>query len=205
MKDFWEKRYGEKAYAYGEAPNTFFKEMANKYLSEGKVLFPAEGEGRNAVYAATRGLEAVAFDISSEGRKKALALATKHGVDIRYEVGPLDEVDLGAEKFDAAVLIFAHFPANIRDDYHQKIAGMLAPGGYVIFEAFSKNHLKFSRENPQAGGPKDPEMLFDIQDIKNEFPGFEILLLEEKEVTLDEGAFHRGKSSVIRFVGRRRE
>ena len=70
MQDFWNKRYKQKEYAYGEQPNRFFKEQIQN-LSPGKALFPAEGEGRNAVYAAQLGWEVEAFDISEEGKNKA--------------------------------------------------------------------------------------------------------------------------------------
>jgi hypothetical protein len=40
--------------------------------------------------------------------------------------------------------------------------------------------------------------------LKSDFPDYEIILLEEKEIELDEGAFHRGTGSVIRFVGKKK-
>ena len=56
MKELWDKRYAEKDYVYGIEPNQFFKEVLDKYSFKGKILLPAEGEGRNAVYAAKKGL-----------------------------------------------------------------------------------------------------------------------------------------------------
>ena len=50
MKDFWNERYDEESYAYGNSPNVFFKQQLDK-LKVGSLLLPAEGEGRNAVYA----------------------------------------------------------------------------------------------------------------------------------------------------------
>ena len=51
MSDFWNEKYGRSEYLYGKAPNTFFVEKLNE-LQKGSILLPAEGEGRNAVYAA---------------------------------------------------------------------------------------------------------------------------------------------------------
>ena len=59
-------------YAYGITPNVFFKETIENYDLKGEILLPAEGEGRNAVYAAKNGLKVTAFDISREGKNKAL-------------------------------------------------------------------------------------------------------------------------------------
>ncbi len=85
MRDFWNVRYSEEIYAYGTAPNVFFSSELKK-LPPGKALFPAEGEGRNAVYAATCGWNVIAFDQSEAGKEKALQLAAKKGVEIDYAV-----------------------------------------------------------------------------------------------------------------------
>ena len=74
MKNFWDERYKAKAYVYGKEPNQYFAEKLRE-LEPGKILLPAEGEGRNAVFAARQGWEVSAFDSSSEGRKKAFLLA----------------------------------------------------------------------------------------------------------------------------------
>ena len=50
----WNDRYSKDEYAYGEEPNRYLKEQLEK-LAVGKILFPAEGEGRNAVFAAKLG------------------------------------------------------------------------------------------------------------------------------------------------------
>jgi ubiquinone/menaquinone biosynthesis C-methylase UbiE len=162
------------------------------------------GEGRNAVHAAQKGLEAVAFDISNEGSKKALKLAEKEKVSIRYEVGDFLEMDFTENSFEAAALIYAHFPPPILRTYHRKIASLIKPNGLVILEGFSKNNLPLREKDPKVGGPNRPEMLFSVDSIKNEFPEFEILELEEVETELSEGAYHNGIARVIRFVGKKR-
>ena len=70
----WDERYRDSEYAYGEQPNKYLEEQLVK-LPVGKILFPAEGEGRNAVFAARQGWQVSAYDISNEGQKKALQLA----------------------------------------------------------------------------------------------------------------------------------
>lgn len=203
MKELWDKRYANKDYVYGTQPNEFFKEILDRYNFAGKILLAAEGEGRNAIYAAKKGLEVFAFDISSEGKKKALKLAKKEGVEINYEVGEFFNLQLINEKVDVAALIFAHFPPNILTKYHNKIADLIKPDGVLILEGFSKTHRELQLENTKVGGPKNIDMLFSVDSIKNDFPDFEIIELEEKEVEMKEGKFHNGKSKVIRFVGRK--
>jgi hypothetical protein len=64
----WDDRYGKIEFAYGEQPN-FLKEQLIK-IPAGSI-FPAEGEGRNAIYAATQGWNVHAFDQSIEGKESA--------------------------------------------------------------------------------------------------------------------------------------
>jgi SAM-dependent methyltransferase len=202
-KKRWDDRYQDKAYAYGVEPNDFFKNQIRQ-LQEGHILFGAEGEGRNAVYAAQLGWNVEAFDISTEGQKKALHLANENNVSINYHVGYLPELDIPENQFDAIALIYAHFPPPVRSKYHQILNQKLKSGGTIIFEAFSKKHLDYRERNPKVGGPANIEGLFSLEDIKRDFPDYDIELLEETEVELNEGLYHNGTGSVIRFVGRKR-
>ncbi|EMO25801.1 thiopurine S-methyltransferase domain protein [Leptospira interrogans serovar Bataviae str. HAI135] len=71
--DRWNERYSKEEFAFGEQPNEYLKEQLEK-LEIGKILFPAEGEGRNAVFAAKLGWNVSAFDISVEGKRKRFNL-----------------------------------------------------------------------------------------------------------------------------------
>jgi 2-polyprenyl-3-methyl-5-hydroxy-6-metoxy-1,4-benzoquinol methylase len=201
--DRWNDRYSKDEYAYGEQPNNYLKEQLEK-LNAGTILFPAEGEGRNAVFAAKRGWSVSAFDISVEGKRKALRLAEISDVTIDYQVGELQELNYVHEQFDAIALIYAHFPADIKSFYHRELDKYLRKNGIIIFEAFSKRHLDYISKNEKVGGPKELSMLFSMEEIKLDFTNYEIIELVEKEIELSEGLFHNGKGSVIRFVGRKR-
>ena len=138
--DRWNERYSQETFAYGEAPNHYLKEQLEK-LNPGSILFPAEGEGRNAVFAAKLGWTVSAFDISKEGKTKALRLAETNQVTIDYQVGELQTLTYEPEQFNAIALIYAHFPAGIKSEIHRALNNYLQKGGIVIFEAFSKKHI----------------------------------------------------------------
>lgn len=207
MKDSWlerwNNRYSENEYVYGEEPNVYLKEQLEK-INVGKILFAAEGEGRNAVFAGKKGWIVSAFDISTEGKNKALRLADKNDIVIDYKVGELPNLNYSTGDFDVISLIYAHFPPDIKSDYHKMLGKLLRKDGLIIFEAFSKNHIKYITENPKVGGPKDLDTLFSIEEIKSDFNNYEIIELSEKEIELSEGLYHKGKGSVIRFVGRKK-
>lgn len=196
----WNERYSDEAFAYGEEPNQYLKEELEK-LPAGRILFPAEGEGRNAVFAAQLGWDVTAFDISQEGKNKANVLAEKRSVNIDYQVGPLEQLNFETAQFDAIALIYAHFPAKIKSAYHQKLNNLLKKGGTIIFESFSKKHLAYVLADEKVGGPKDIDSLFSIDEIKADFPNYTIIELVEKDIELSEGLYHNGTGSVIRFVG----
>ncbi|MEG2101117.1 MAG: class I SAM-dependent methyltransferase [Flavobacterium sp.] len=199
----WDDRYSNEEFAYGEEPNNYLKEQIQK-LKPCAILFPAEGEGRNAIFAAKLGWNVSAFDISEEGKNKALKLAEANNVSIDYQVGELKTLDFKEEQFDVIALIYAHFPAEIKSEIHKQLDQLLRKDGIIIFEAFSKKHLEYLALNDKVGGPKDIESLFSIEEIKSDFLNYEIIELEEKEIELNEGLFHNGTGSVIRFIGRKK-
>ncbi|MEN7551507.1 class I SAM-dependent methyltransferase [Rapidithrix thailandica] len=203
MKQKWDERYKDQEFAYGKEPNVFFKEWLIKY-DPGSILMPADGEGRNGVFAAQLGWQVTSFDQSKEGQAKALQLAWEKNVTLMYEVGDFENLAFEKDSFDVIGLIYAHFPAEKKSAFHQKLSNYLKPGGLVIFEAFSKSHLTFREANPRIGGPNKLEDLFSEEELQDDFKNFEVLKLEEEEILLNEGKYHNGKGSVIRFVGRKR-
>jgi SAM-dependent methyltransferase len=199
-KNSWDKRYKEKGHAYGEAPNLFFEEWLQKF-KPGSILMPADGEGRNGVFAAKLGWKVTSFDLSETGKFKALELAKKNDVTIDYYVGDLGQLSFEKESFDAIGLIYAHFAAEKKSAIQRELASYLKPGGVIIFEAFGKQHVQYNSINPKVGGPKDIDMLFSTEEVKGDFENYVTSILEEVEILLNEGSFHIGKGSVVRFVG----
>jgi len=191
---FWNERYEKEEYIYGTSPNQFFKEQLDT-LPSGSILLPAEGEGRNALYAAKNGWDVTAFDISSIGKEKAIKLALSQNVTIDYQIENVLNFK-SDKKFDIIGLSYAHFPVDIRKKAHLHLLKFLKPQGVVIFEAFAKAQLG----NP-SGGPQSEAMLFSIEEAKSEFPDVDFQILKEESITLYEGNYHKGKAEVIRFVG----
>lgn len=197
MNNFWNKRYNTEEFVYGETPNKFVKQELAK-LKPGKILFPAEGEGRNAVYAATLGWQVAAFDLSTVGKKKAELLASKHHVQIEYKITDFTGADYPENYFDALILTYAHIPTETRIDAHKKLTSYLKPGGILVLEAFSKKQI-----DKNTGGPNNIDFLFSEAELKSDFSQFSELKITETDTILDEGSFHQGKASVIRVIGKK--
>jgi SAM-dependent methyltransferase len=197
MKEFWNQRYASPAYTYGTEPNAFFKHKLDQ-LRPGKLLLPAEGEGRNAVYAASRGWEVTACDYSEQGKNIAELMAASRHVKIAYHVAELGGMAFIPAYFDCVGLVFAHFTPDLRPLYHQKILHALKPGGAIILEGFSEKQLGKS-----SGGPKSLDMLFSEKELLSDFGELSMLEISEEAIVLAEGAFHQGPASVIRLFGQK--
>ncbi len=194
MENFWNTRYNSSEYVYGIKPNKFFAEQISK-LKPGKLLLPAEGEGRNAVYAATLGWEVTAFDSSSAGKAKAFKLAEKNGVNIKYEILSYDQFESSLEYYDCIALIYAHITDGNRGKYHRKLMSYLKTGGNIILEAFSKQQINY-----KSGGPKNVDFLYSREELSQDFNMF-TMQINLLDIDLSEGSFHNGKANIIRVSG----
>ena len=195
MSSFWNERYSQKEYIYGEEPNVFFAEQIDS-LQAGTIVLPCEGEGRNAVYAATKGWEVNAFDMSVEGRNKAMQLAEKKKVTLNYIIEDASLVNYQENSADVVAFIFSHLPEPIRKHIYAKAITWLKPGGRIILEVFNPLQL-----NNNSGGPKDITMLCTEEILLKDFAALDIESLETLQNNLKEGKYHEGKADVIRLVG----
>jgi cyclopropane fatty-acyl-phospholipid synthase-like methyltransferase len=156
----------------------------------------AEGEGRNGIYAATLGWEVDAVDFSQAAREKALKLASAKNTKIEYTVADLADFQPQVKVYDAVSMIFMHLNPGLSKIVHKRAVDSLKRGGKIILEVFHKEQLE-----KDSGGPQNSEMLYSIEQIKENFKGLKIEKLSKEVVQLYESKFHYGEAVVIRFVG----
>ena len=194
-KDFWNSRYSEQEFAYGTQPNAFLKQRLEK-IKSGTALFLGEGEGRNAVYAATLRWQVDAVDFSSSAKVKALKLAEKNNVKINYEVFDLNEYGFKENYYDKVVMIFLHLPLELREKVFKDSINSLKRNGILLVEAFNKNQI-----NNSSGGPQSLDLLYSENDVLGLVKDLRTETIESKSIELDEGEYHKGKADVVRYVG----
>lgn len=198
-QNFWNTRYGAAGFAYGLVPNRFLVGHIGMLPPGGRVLLPADGEGRNAVYLAKQGFAVTCFDQSDVGVEKARALAARNRVSLTALAADAMDFDYPPGYYDAVALIFAHLPPRVRSHLHAKTMETLKPGGLVLLQAFCPEQLHYA-----SGGPKDPTMLYSEATLRKDFAACaEILLLETAIEILDEGPSHQGDGAVISLVARK--
>lgn len=195
----WDERYSEEEYAYGAEPNDFLKAVIRE-TSSGVALCLAEGQGRNAVYLARLGFQVTAMDLSEVGLRRATELARVRGVSIRTEKGDMSTYPIPAESCDLIVSIFGHAMPEIRTRILREAMKGLRKGGLLVLEGYSKEQLP----NP-TGGPKIPEMLYSVEELREDIgPEAELLLLQRASREIHEGRYHNGMSEVVQLLARKR-
>jgi SAM-dependent methyltransferase len=217
--NMWDERYRAHETVYGTKPNVFWasqlavlgasgaasgsRDGAASGASgsvRGTVALPCDGEGRNAVAAAKAGWDVWSFDASEIGVGKSLDLAAEAGVLIRAEVGDAFEVEPRRE-FDVVGLVFAHMPADRREEFHRRAWSWVKPGGRLVVEGFHRDQLGLA-----SGGPKDEAMLFEESTLAVDLFGGEevadgrVLWQARCEQILDEGPFHQGPAVTCQWV-----
>ena len=197
-KTMWEGRYGGTAeFVYGTEPNDFLAEAAAD-LPAGDTLCLADGEGRNGVYLAGLGHRVTSVDLTAAGMAKAEGLASERGVDLTTVVADLADFDLGTDRWDLVVSIFAHTPPPIRRRVHGALAAALRPGGRLILEAYTPDQI-----GRGTGGPRVPELTMDLTRLDDELVGLEFEHRAEFVRSVVEGPGHTGDGAVVQVIARR--
>jgi len=80
----------------------------------------------------------------------------------------------------------------------EKIKDSLKPGGLLIIQGYGKNQLKYN-----TGGPGKLDHLYDDALMREAFAGYEVLVCNTYETTIQEGAGHSGMSALVGFLARK--
>ena len=138
-KEKWDHKYETPEYITGKEPVEWLKGHSGLLRGKGSALDIASGEGRNAVFAAEKGYQTLAVDISATGIEKARDLADEKGVTIETCVVDLDSWEIKQNAFDL-ILCFNFLDRQI----FPVIKNALKPGGLIFYETFTVDYLKYS-------------------------------------------------------------
>ena len=151
------------------APARFLVENF-ELLPKGLALDLAAGEGRNALYLATRGFDVDAVDVDPDAVSLARAKSRRLGAPIRAVVGNVEDGTyiIPLDAYDVIVAFnYLHRPLfnDIRDG--------LKAGGVVVYQTHTTEQLRLGR------GPKNPDHLLRPGELKKVFTDWEILRYRE--------------------------
>lgn len=196
---FWDERYAQPGFLFGEAPNAFLKGQAARLAPGMRALAVADGEGRNGVWLAEQGLEVHAVDASAVALAKSRALAARRGVSLHWEQADLETWAWPHAAYDVVAAIFIQFvgPAG-RARQFAGIRQALKPGGLLILQGYTPRQLAYA-----TGGPPHAENMYTEALLRDAFGDWDILHLREHDDIIDEGAGHSGLSALIDLVARK--
>jgi len=195
---FWDERYGTDDYMYGKEPNDFLMQNINA-LPQGSVMCLADGEGRNSVFVASTGRAAWSVDLSTNGPRKTMQLAAERKVEVHAETADLATFELGQNRWDAIISIFAHMPKEVRADLHKRIVAALKPGGVFLLEAYTPAQV-----GRGTGGPQDASLTMQLADLRMELAPLTFEIGQEIERSVVEGIGHSGMASVVQVIARKK-
>lgn len=202
--EFWNARFGEEGFAYGDRPSRLLMAFQDILPRGGAALVPGSGEGRDAVFLARCGLDVLAVDLSPVGVEKTQALAARESVTLTAEVADLAAWDWPQGRFDVIAAMFLHMPPEMRRATHEKMFAALKPGGVIFLEGFTTDQLAFQKRY-NSGGPPVFDMLFEDNMIRADFAAGEPIAFWTGVEHLTEGPYHTGPAALLRAAYRKPE
>jgi SAM-dependent methyltransferase len=199
-ESMWNLRFSAPGFLFGTEPNAWLREHAAAWLPGQRVLCVADGEGRNSVWLAARGLHVDAFDLSPVAVAKARSLAEERGVQVDFAVADIHALAWPRDVYDGIAAIFIQF-AN-PEQRTRLFAGMIAalkPGGTLVLQGYTPKQLEY-----KTGGPPFASHLYTEQMLREAFAALDITELVAYEAEVDEGSGHRGRSALIGMVAVKR-
>lgn len=168
----WDKKYEESELVWGAPPNELLVEYATA-LPHGQALDLACGEGRNALWLATRGWEVTGVDYSAVAIEKARTIAARSPRSVLdrldYRCGDVTVADYApgnGQAYDLTLLLYLHLPAPQRTLVVNRAINSLKPDGILMILGHDRSNIDYG-----VDGPQDPEILYTPEELMQEFRG----------------------------------
>jgi len=186
----WNQRFSAEGYLFGTEPNRYLREHAARWASGSRLLCVADGDGRNSVWLAQRGMAVDAFDISEVGVRKAELLARAANVAVRYDVSDCEDWRWPQDHYGVVAIFVQFADPTMRGRLFPQMIEALRPGGLLVLQGFTPTQLDY-----KTGGPPRVSHLYTADLLRREFAAIDVLDLREYEDDLAEGTQHRGRST----------
>lgn len=194
----WEERYAGSPELFGELPSPLLVEQQHLLTTGGKALAVGDGEGRNGLWLAERGLEVLSVDISPTALARARRDARRRGVSLEAREVDILTWDWPENAFDVVVYIFVHLPADERRRVHRAMIRSLRPGGHLMLECFHVEQLQRDTD-----GPPYRDLLYTEPELTRDFGDMQILKLQPVETEVRMNGEYLGPGAAIHLVARK--
>lgn len=186
-RELWEKRYASPERIHGAEASEFLSANRELLPRRGLALDLAAGEGRNAIFLSKIGLNAIALDISVRALEKCLLLANEKSAPVEVAAVDLKRFDIPESHFDL-IVNFNYLERGLAP----KITAGLKPGGVVVFETLTTDHLRWKPDF-------NPDFLLGRGELARMFEGLHLIKYRETdlEIVTPERASRRSVASLI--------
>lgn len=191
----WDERYAAADLVWSREPNQFVAaELAD--LPPGTAVDLAAGEGRNAIWLASRGWTSTAVDFSQVALDKGARLAEDAGTEVTWVRADATTWQ-PPEPVDLVVVAYLQLPAEDRGRAVRSAVTMLRPGGTLLVVAHDSTNL-----TEGTGGPQDPSVLMTAEDVLADLAGLDVEVVRAgrvaREVRSSDPAHHEHGGAVRR-------
>jgi SAM-dependent methyltransferase len=168
----WDERYAASELVWSRGPNQLVAaECAD--LPPGRAVDLACGEGRNAIWLASRGWHVTAVDFSRVALDKGRWLAgdptDEPTGDRSIDWVCADATQWRGEGLDLAVVAYLQVPAEDRRAAVRHVVESLRPGGTLLWVGHDTTNL-----TEGTGGPQDPRVLMTAEDLLADLDGIAV-------------------------------
>jgi SAM-dependent methyltransferase len=191
QREDWDARYAWVEDVWDEANRFLVAETSE--LEPGRALDLACGQGRNAIWLATRGWEVTGVDFSEVAVTKAQARAERDALPATFVCADLLGYEPNAGTYDLVLLLYLHVPAIERRHILAKAASAMSPGGTFILVGHDLANM-----TDGVGGPSDPTLLYTPDQIAGELPGDLEIERAERVLRHVEGEERRAIDALVR-------
>jgi 2-polyprenyl-3-methyl-5-hydroxy-6-metoxy-1,4-benzoquinol methylase len=170
----WDERYSTSELIWTGRANQFVEaHLAD--LEPASAIDLGAGEGRNAVWLASRGWTVTAVDFSRVGLDKAEVLAAEHGVEIATVCADATTWQPD-EPVDLVVLSYLQLPSERQRVVLEHAASWLTPGGTLFVIAHDRSNVEHG-----YGGPPSPDVCYTVDETVAALGGLDVIRAEVAE------------------------
>ncbi|MGF7050708.1 SAM-dependent methyltransferase [Paenibacillus sp. DS2015] len=142
-KEYWNTVYQERPkympFLTDSPDENLVDYFINNTVQPGRVLELGCGEGRNAIYMASKGCQVDAIDLSTEAIKLAVDHARIKDVEINFQCGNVFDLQISKQTYDLVYDsgLLHHLLPHRRVQYIELLNDVLKPGGCFALICFS--------------------------------------------------------------------
>jgi len=182
----WNRILTTPSAAFNKTPNAFLVQMS-KSLRPGRALDVGMGQGRNTIFLAQQGWDAVGFDPADRAVEAAKLQAAQLGVKITTHVARAEDFDWGTSQWDLIVLSYVG-----AREFVPNVVRSLRPGGMLLIEGF---HRDATKTQPIGGA-----VVFDTNELPKLYGALRVVRYEETDAVAD---FGLQKVKVVRLLAQK--